>query len=305
MMRTSFISLMLLCLSTVGAGLSAQRRTILLWPNGNPEPSRVVGPEIDPTTDSNRIVAGKATVRITNVSKPSIEVYLPEQSFNTGAAALVFPGGAYVRLTYNLEGTEVCDWLNQLGVACILVKYRVPEEGHFPENVEDLEDAQQAMRITRLHAEEWHIDAKRVGVIGFSAGAHLAAVLSAHPDFRGRFVAPSQVDAKPSFQMLIYPGWLMGDKGTVNPSVAPTHSTPPTFLVMAENDYTANTDNALVYFGALRDVKVPAEMHLFTQGGHGFGLRKTELPISQWPAEAERWLHTIHILGPPASVPYP
>jgi acetyl esterase/lipase len=256
-----------------------------------------MGPEFDPTTDKDRMVSGKVTVRVTNVSKPMLMVYSPEASKNTGAAALVFPGGSYVRLAYNIEGTEVCEWLNSIGMTCLLVKYRVPEQGHYPENVEDLEDAQQAMRLARMHAAEWHIDPQRIGAIGFSAGAHLAAVLSTHPDFQGKNVPPSTVDAKPAFQILLYPGWLNGSDGKVNPTVAPTAATPPTMIVMAENDYTAHVENALVYFNALKDAKVPAELHLFAEGGHGFGLRPTALPISHWPVFAETWLHTIHVLG--------
>src|ERR1700728_2676217 len=234
-MRLFAISLALLVASPV----LAQQQTMLLWPGGNPEPSKVVGPEIDPTTDANRIVSGKVTVRVTNVSKPSLTVYSPDSAKNTGAAALVFPGGAYIRLSYNLEGTEVCDWLNSIGVTCVLVKYRVPEDGHYPENVEDLEDAQQAMRLTRAHAVEWHIDPKRIGVIGFSAGAHLAAVLSTHPDFQGKNIPVSTIEARPDFQMIIYPGWTSGPDGKVSPAVAPTPQIPPTFLLQAENDYAA------------------------------------------------------------------
>jgi acetyl esterase/lipase len=283
----------------------SQQHTLPLWPNGNPEPSTITGPETDPTTDTNRIVSGKVTVRVTNVSKPMLSIYLPPKEKNSGAAALVLPGGAYVRLAWNLEGTEVCDWLNSIGMTCLLVKYRVPETGHYPDNVEDLEDAQQAMRIARSHAAEWGIDPQRIGAIGFSAGAHLAAALSTHSDFQGKNVPPSTADAKPNFQMLLYPGWLNGADSKVNPTVKPVTDTPPTFLVMAEDDYTAHVENALVYFQALKDVKVPAELHLFTQGGHGFGLRPTELPISHWPTLAEAWLHTIHILGMAGSVPRP
>jgi acetyl esterase/lipase len=289
----------------LAAHLLAQQHTLLLWPNGNPEASRVVGPEIDPTTDANRMVSGKVAVRVTNVSHPSLAVYAPDPAKNTGAAALVFPGGSYIRLSYNVEGTEVCDWLNSIGMTCVLVKYRVPEEGHYPENVEDLEDAQQAMRLTRAHAAEWHIDPKRIGAIGFSAGAHLAAVLSTHPDFQGANVPSSSIDARPDFQMILYPGWLGGADGKVAPSLQPTPKIPPTFLVQAENDYTAHVENSLVYFLALKNAKVPAEMHLFTLGGHGFGLRPTELPISHWPVLAEEWLQTIHILGAPGAVGRP
>ena len=302
-MRSSGV--LLVCILILASTASSQQTTLMLWPNGNPEPSKVSGPEIDPTTDANRIVSGKVTVRVTNVSHPSLTVYSPEAAKNSGAAALVFPGGSYIRLSYNLEGTEVCTWLNSIGVTCVLVKYRVPEEGHFPENVEDLEDAQQAMRITRQHAAEWKIDPNRIGVIGFSAGAHLAAVLSTHPDFQGKNVPASKVDARPNFQMILYPGWLSGSDGKVAPSLSPTPDIPPTFLVQAENDYTAHVENSLVYFQALKDAKVPAELHLFTLGGHGFGLRPTELPISHWPTLAEEWLHTIHVLGPPAPVGRP
>jgi acetyl esterase/lipase len=287
----------------------AQKTTLLLWPKGNPEPTKVVGPEMDPTTDRDRMVSGKVTVRVTNVSRPSLAVY-PPKGVNTGAAALVFPGGSYVRLAWNLEGTEVCDWLNSMGMTCVLVKYRVPEDGHYPANVEDLEDAQQAMRLTREHAAEWGIDPQKIGVIGFSAGAHLAVVLSTHPDFQGKNVAVSSVDARPDFQMVIYPGWLTGpfEKGgaqKVDPSVAPGPGVPPTFLVQAENDYTAHVENVLVYAQALKDAKIPAELHVYTQGGHGFGMRPTDLPISHWGSLAETWLHTIHILGPAGAVGMP
>ena len=161
------------------------------------------------------------------------------------------------------------------------------------------------MRLARAHVAEWHIDPARIGVIGFSAGAHLAVVLSTHPGFQGASVPPSSVDPRPNFQMILYPGWLNGPNGKVDPSVAPTPQVPPTFLVMAENDYTAHVENALIYFQALKDAKVPAELHLFTQGGHGFGMRPTDLPISHWGSLAETWLHTIHILGPPGPVPMP
>ncbi len=305
-MRSSAFFLALFLAATA----PAQQQTLPLWPNGNPEPSKVVGPEIDPTTDANRIVSGKPTIRVTNISKPSLTVYSPDPAKNNGAAALVFPGGSYIRLAISIEGTEVCDWLNSLGMTCILVKYRVPEEGHYPETVEDLEDAQQAMRLTRAHATEWHIDPTRIGVIGFSAGAHLAVVLSTHPDFQGKNVPTSTIDARPNFQMIIYPGWLTGsishgEGGKVDSVLAPTPQTPPTFLVQAENDYTAHVENALIYFQALKDARIPAELHVFTQGGHGFGLRPTDLPISHWPSLAETWLHTIHILGPQAPVGRP
>ena len=294
----------LLALTLLATPALAQQ-TLPLWPNGNPEPSKVVGPETDPTTDANRIVSGKVAIRVTNISHPTLTVYSPPAARNTGAAALVLPGGSYIRLSWNVEGTEVCDWLNSIGMTCILVKYRVPEASHYPESVEDLEDAQQAMRLTRAHAADWHLDPNRIGVIGFSAGAHLAAVLSTHPDFQGTNVPPSTIDARPNFQMILYPGWLSGADRKVAPAVQPAAQIPPTFLVQAENDFTAQVETSLVYFQALKDAKVPTELHIFAEGGHGFGLRPTNLPISHWPLLAETWLHTIHILGPTPPVSNP
>src|SRR5277367_6431995 len=126
--------LLLAIAATVPAQKTAQHTTVLLWPNGNPEPSKVVGPEIDPSKDTERMVSGKPTTRITNVSKPNLVVYSPPAGKNTGAAALVLPGGSYTRLAYEHEGSEVCEWLNSIGMTGILVKYRVPEDGHYPEN---------------------------------------------------------------------------------------------------------------------------------------------------------------------------
>jgi len=278
-----------------GSAATAQQHTMLLWPDGTPEPSHVTGPESD--TGGN-LVAGKPLLRLTNVSKPNMAVFLPPAGKNTGAAALVFPGGGYSLLAMDLEGTEVCQWLNSIGMACVVVKYRVPETGRYPENTEDLEDAQKAMRLTRSHATEWGIDPNKVGVIGFSAGAHLAVVLSTHPDFQGNNVPASSVDARPAFQMVIYPGYTSLPEGRVPESIAPTVEVPPTFLVQAENDYGAKVESSLFYFLALKGAKVPAEMHLYAEGGHGFGLRPTDAPVTtKWPALAEEWLHTIHVLG--------
>ncbi len=278
---------------------AAQKYTMLLWPNGTPEPSHVTGPEGDMTAAEHHMVAGKPSFRLTNVDKPSLAVYPPPEGKNRGAAALVFPGGGYVRLSMELEGTEVCQWLNTIGMTCVLVKYRVPETQHYPENTEDLEDAQQAMRMTRSNAAAWGIDPKRIGVIGFSAGAHLAVVLSTHPDFQGKNVPASKVDARPNFQIVMYPGYTSSVDGKVPESVMPTADVPPTFLVQAENDYTAHVESSIYYFLALKNAKVPAEMHIYAEGGHGFGLRQTDVPVpTEWPVLATKWLQTIHILGP-------
>jgi acetyl esterase/lipase len=280
----------------------AQKVTLLLWPNGAPEPY-TGGPEKDATVAADRLVAGKPLMHLTNISKPTLTLYSPEAAKNTGAAVLVFPGGAYRILAYDLEGTEVCTWLNSIGMTCVLVKYRVPFATHYPENTADLEDAQ-AMRITRAHAAEWHIDPERIGVLGFSAGAHLAVVLSNHADYKRAGEPAHEIDARPNFAVILYPGYL-SDAPALDKlahGIDPSSNTPPTFLLQAEND-PVHEENVLLYFQALKEAKVPAELHLFAEGGHGYGLRPAELPITHWPTYAETWFHTIHMIGS-STTPY-
>jgi acetyl esterase/lipase len=280
---------------------SAQQVTLPLWPNGAPEPYNG-GPEKDLTTAKDALIGGKPLMHLTNIGVPTLAVYPPTTVANTGAAVLVFPGGGYRILAYDLEGTEVCTWLNQIGVTCVLVKYRVPFAQRFPENAADLEDAQQAMRITRAHATEWHLDPKRIGVLGFSAGAHLAAVLSNHADYKRPGTTEPETDARPAFAAIIYPGYLADGPGldTLSKGIDPTANTPPTFLLQAEDD-PVHVENVLVYYSALKKLKVPAELHVYAQGGHGYGLRPTELPITHWPDLVTTWLRTIKVLDAPAS----
>lgn len=280
--------------------ISAQEITLPLWPNGTPEPYSGTAPELDARRPTDHPAAGRPFIHLTNVSKLTLTVYAPPPSMNSGTAVLVFPGGGYNILAYDLEGTEVCTWLNSIGVTCVLVKYRVPFADHFPENPADLEDAQQAMRITRAHAAEWHIDAARTGALGFSAGAHLVVMLSNHSDFKriGESEAESKISAKPDFALVIYPGYLASgpNLSMSGESLNVTAKTPPTFLIQAEND-PVQVENAIVYFLELKKAVVPAEMHIFPEGGHGYGLRPTAFPVSHWPTYAEIWLHTIKMLN--------
>jgi acetyl esterase/lipase len=282
----------------------AQEVTLPLWPKGTPENPGANVPDNEISEAGEPFVAGKPVTRIKNVSKPTLRVFPTSKGMAAGPAILVFPGGAYKRLAYDLEGTEVCAWLNSLGITCVVVKYRVPFEGHYPEFVEDLEDAQQAMRITRAHAEEWRIDPQRIGAMGFSAGAHLAITLGNHPDFR-REGAPDnplgKISALPNFLLVIYPGYLTAapDLSKLAAPAAPNSSTPSTFLLQAEDDF-AHVENSLLYFEALKEAKVKAELHVYAEGGHGYGLRPTEQAVTHWPELAERWFHTIQVLAGPA-----
>jgi acetyl esterase/lipase len=273
--------------------------TIPLWPNGAPGAQlKTTGPEADTTTAKDNLIAGKPLIRLGNVTVPTLTVY-PPKTANTGAAIVVFPGGGYNILAIDLEGTEVCDWLNSTGITCVLVKYRVPGTGPYPKSDAALQDAQRAVGIVRQHAAEWHIDPKRVGVLGFSAGAHLAAAVSTHYDKRlyDAIDAADQLSCRPDFAVIVYPGYLaLADKDFApNPDINPTADTPPTFIVQAEDD-TVHVENAVVYFLQLKKANVPTELHIYTEGGHGYGLRRTKLPVTTWPQTAQIWLHTIGVL---------
>jgi acetyl esterase/lipase len=307
-MRGDFLLLIALAASTTSVFAqepawppATGHMTITLWPNGAPGAQPNADAEIDKTTAKDNLIAGKPLIRLGNVSKPTLTLYAPKEK-KTGAAVVVFPGGGYNILAIDLEGTEVCDWLNSAGILCLLVKYRVPNSGPYPKFAAALEDAQRALGIVRSHAAEWHIDPKRIGVLGFSAGAHLSAALSTN--FEQRLYQPidvaDQVSCRPDFAVIIYPGYLaLAEKNFApNPEVHVTEQTPPSFILQAEDD-PVHVENALVYFQALKNAKVPAELHVYADGGHGYGLRRTELPITAWPQLVELWLHTIPAL--PAS----
>ena len=270
-------------------------KPIALWPKGAPGESAAME-EKDTTTESGRTVGGRRVMRITGVSNPTITVYPAPKDKNTGAAVLVSPGGGYGILAIDLEGTEVCEWLNSIGVTGVLLKYRVPAKRGSPREIAPLQDAQRAIRLVRMHAREWGIDPQRVGAIGFSAGGHLTAELS--NSFEKRTYDPQdaadQLDSRPDFALLIYPAYLADnhDVTRLAADMKVTARTPPTLLVQAEDD-GVKVENSLVYYAALKQAKVPAEMHLFAKGGHGYGLRRTELPITGWPLLAEQWLRSV------------
>ncbi|MFZ1084161.1 MAG: alpha/beta hydrolase [Terracidiphilus sp.] len=274
------------------------RPTIALWPGAVPGAPANLPAEADTTTAKDNLIAGRPLIRLGNVSTPTLTLYQPKRK-STGAAIVVFPGGAYRILAIDLEGTEVCDWLNSAGIACVLLKYRVPDTGPYPKSAAALQDAQRALGLVRAHAAEWKIDPNRIGVLGFSAGAHLAAALSTHFDQRlyDPIDAADKLSCRPDFAVIVYPGYLaLADKNFApNPDINPTAQTPPTFIVQAEDD-PAHVENAVVYFMALKNAKVPAELHIYAEGGHGYGLRRASQPVTTWPQSVELWLHTIKIL---------
>jgi acetyl esterase/lipase len=270
-----------------------------IWPGTAPDAKPVAGPDIDTTTSKDPLIAGKPVIRLSNVSTPTITLYRPKDK-NSGAAVVVFPGGGYRILAMDLEGTEVCDWLTSTGITCVLLKYRVPGSGPYPKSPMALEDAQRALGVVRSHAAEWQIDPHRVGVLGFSAGGHLAAAISTH--FAERLYKPvdaaDQLSCRPDFAVVLYPGYLAlaEQHFAPNPDIHVTSETPPTFLLQTEDDRVAHVESSLVYYAALKNANVPVEMHLYTSGVHGYGLRRTALPVTAWPQLVTTWLHTIKML---------
>jgi acetyl esterase/lipase len=284
---------------------SAGHAQMPIWPGTPPDAKPTPGPESVVTV--SHLVAGRPWMAVLNVSQPAMTVYSPNGK-NTGAAVVVLPGGGFEVLAIDLEGTEVCDWLTSKGITCVLLKYRVPSEPYdwrcdcrpdgLATSTRSLEDVQRTIGLVRLHAVEWHIDPHKIGVLGFSAGGYLAAEISTK--YRQRLYAPlddaDKESARPDFAVLVYPGHLAPDKtdgNTLNPNVPVTPETSPAFLVQAENDNVDGVNQSLVYYAALKKAGVPVEMHLYAQGGHAFGLRRTQFPITDWPRSVEVWLRTI------------
>jgi acetyl esterase/lipase len=272
---------------------------VKLWPSGAPEkPGVSIEPEkrIEPKND-------KDVLRVTNVTEPTLTVFRPPQGISpNGTAVLVCPGGGYGILALEHEGTQVCHWLNSLGVTAVLLKYRVPVRDKTP-GFEPLQDAQRAIGILRRNALQWGINPKRIGILGFSAGGHLAVMAALHPNERTYPTDPEQdvADATPDFLIPIYPAYLVAreDATTLLPTVQITPAAPPICLVHAHDDNgaTSAAASALLYM-EYKKLKLPAELHIFSTGGHGFGMRKSEKPVSQWPQRVGEWMRSMGLLEP-------
>ncbi|HZZ72883.1 MAG TPA: alpha/beta hydrolase [Pirellulales bacterium] len=269
-----------------------QLKPIRLWPGIAPGDKPDMPEERDTTQHDPKVNPKKEVIRLGNVSQPMITVFQPPKAKNTGAAVVVCPGGGYSILAYDLEGTEVCDWLNSIGVTGVLLKYRVPGRGG-ERYTAPLQDAQRALGLVREHATEWGIDPKRVGILGFSAGGHLAAAASTN--YQTRTYPPidgaDKLSCRPDFTILIYPAYLVknNDVTQLAPELKVTANTPPAFIVMTEDD-PVKVENAYGYALALKSEKVGAEVHTYPTGGHGYGLRPSANEVSTWPLRAAEWL---------------
>lgn len=320
--RRTLISYVLLCLAFSFSAFYGQtfwqpsvgHTQIPIWPGAIPDIHPTGGLETSQVTDGHDLVAGRPWVAVERVSVPTMTLYQPQQQ-NTGVAIIVFPGGGYEVLAIDLEGTEVCDWLVAKGITCVLLKYRVPAPrsapnwGAYPQSPMALEDSQRTISLVRFHAKQWHIDPHKIGVLGFSAGGHLVAATSVHFDKRLYLNVDraDEVSCRPDFAVALYPGHLSARQGTLklNPDIA-SHiivRTPPTFLLQNENDPVDSIWNSLSYYAALKEHGIPVEFHSYSKGGHGFGLRRTDSPATEWPHLVERWLVTIGMLSGHESVP--
>lgn len=297
-MKHFFVTIWCISTSLLSA---ASPQVFQLWPVTPPGPvAKVEGAERDLTKPDDKLIAGRIIIKLGHVSTPQMHVYLPEKA--NGGAVLVCPGGGFSILAWDLEGTEVAEWLNSLGFAAIVVKYRVPtrehgdtlnEQGNTPlKAVGPVIDAQRAMSLTRSKAVEWGLDPQRIGIMGFSAGGETAGLTAILRDERlyPKVDAADEHSCAPNFALPIYPGGFY-DKATagLKPYLKCTKDTPPMFFAMAQDDHV-NSLNCTLLYSALTQAKVPAELHLFTSGGHGYGLRATDEPVTRWPELAALWL---------------
>ena len=263
-----------------------------VWPGKAPGETRKEAPEESKTTN--------AVTRTGNVFKPTLTIYRAPKDKDTGTSVIICPGGGYSILAWDLEGTEVAQWLNSAGVTGIILKYRVPVKkngdiaGFMP-----LMDAQRAVSLVRSKAKEWDIDANRIGILGFSAGGHLSAMACTDFDTRS-YDAIDDVDklsCRPDFGVLVYPAYLTVDKTqTLSPEIHVSAKTPPIFIAGAADDGVTNVGSPVLFL-ALKQAGVSSELHLFTAGGHGFGLRPSAKPCSTWPQRCEEWMKAQGLLA--------
>jgi len=292
-MRPLSLLIALLILVAHHAAAADPVKVLNLWPGTAPGDTTDIGEEADITKPTDNKVAGKPLIRLGNISKPTIAIYRPPSSKDVGTAVMVCPGGGYRIVAIDLEGSEVCEWLNSLGVTAVLLKYRVPKREKLEKHTAALQDAQRALGMVRHQAKEWGIASNRIGVLGFSAGGHLAATLSNTSDQRTypKVDDADAVSCRPDFTVLIYPAYLTvkEENDKIAPELNISSNTPPTFIAMTEDD-PLRIESVLFYGAALHKAKVPFELHIYPVGGHGYGLRATGDPVATWPNLAAAWM---------------
>jgi acetyl esterase/lipase len=269
-----------------------------LWPKKPPGDTKELPPEADQTKDDDKLIAGRRIIKLGNVSTPQLAIYRPPKDIDTGAAVVICPGGGHHILAYDLEGTEVAEWLNGIGITGVVLKYRVPFRDPSKRYLAAVQDGQRAVSLVRSKAADWGIDPKRIGMLGFSAGGEVTALVSLFDDRLYEAVDDADRDSsRPDFSILIYPGGLVDNATQVlRDHVKVSKGSPPTFFVHAFDD-NVSVLNSLLLASELKKAGVPAEVHAYAQGGHGYGLRRVaDLPVTEWPKPCEEWLKSIGVL---------
>lgn len=308
MKKTIFICSVFL-LYFFSTSIKAQQKVIKLWPDKIPD--AIENSNYKEVDQSN----ASGIYRISKVTNPTLTVFTPTKENANGTAIIICPGGGYIHLAFAKEGVEVAKWLNSFGVTAFVLKYRLPSSKIMKnKSIGPLQDAQRAMRIVRGNAKQWNLNPDKIGIMGFSAGGHLAASLSTL--YNQKVYNSNTVSARPDFSILLYPVISMEASIThagsrrnllgTHPTQAEikhfscnlqvNKNTPPAFLVQAENDHTVPVQNSIDYFIALKRFNIPAELHIFQKGGHGFGLAKKGGTESYWPKLCENWLRQMGLL---------
>lgn len=278
-----------------------------LWPGDVPDETGNLGPEkvvMSPQLDRKQVEVTESTRMLTNVSRPAITLYRPAKDKDTGAAMLICPGGGYWNLYWQLEGEEVATWLNSLGISGAILKYRVPRRPDEPKGEparRPLQDAQRAVSLLRNKAASWGLDPRRIGMIGFSAGGHLA--LATATSFPRRTYKPvddaDQQSCRPDFAVVCYAGYLKAkDKDELAPGLQIPQGTPPIFLVHGADDLISPPQHSVVAYLALRRAGVPAELHIYANTAHDFSVRDAARPYVAWKQACVQWLRSQRLLGP-------
>jgi acetyl esterase/lipase len=282
------------------ASVAAADKPLDVWPGKAPGETGEVGKE---TTTESKPGDKNPVKRVTNVTEPTLTVFRPAKDKDVGAAVVIAPGGGYGILAWDLEGEEVAEWLNSIGVTGIVLKYRVPRRPGTPGDVAPPQaemDAQRAISLVRSKATEWGIQLNRIGMLGFSAGGHLTAWTSTNFDKRSYEPIDDvdKVSCRPDFTILIYPAYLVNkEMDGLKADIRVNKETPPMFIAMAGDD-PVHVENAVEMYRALKKAGVPADLHVYTSGGHGFGLRPSGKPCSTWPQRCADWLKDRGLLKP-------
>lgn len=298
-MKTTFLTITILIASLTNITFATAVDPIRLWPGTPPGDENVkLGEESDTSGPDSRQVAGKHVIRLGNVSTPILEVYRADSAKASGASVIICPGGGHSILAYDLEGTEVAEWLQSIGVTAFVLKYRVPARPDRPRYEAAVQDGQRAVSIVRSRAAQWSLDPNKIGVLGFSAGGQTAALTALTQDrLYDSKDATDQVSHRPNFAVLVYPAYLVGKENPtqLQPEVTVDKNSPPMFLVHAWDD-PVTPQSSLQLASALKSAGITAELHLFDRGGHGYGMRPTELPVTHWPKLCEDWLEANNLI---------